>query len=569
MPNVPRRDRVAATAPLPGVRVSPDAPAAAFRPVEPIDISGVTRAIADFAAREREKADQLALLDADNRLAKLHTDLELEARQRRGKDALSATADIEAKWQEGVGVIEKELGNNDRVRFAFHNRAGNRWQSLYANVERHAAVETERYDNEVTDTALKNRVNDALTNFRDPEMVAKAAVELRAIVRDHGKRQGWAPEAIEQRTNEQLSRLHAGVISRFLHAGDDRAARAYYQKAKGQILGEHAENIDQALQEGSTLGEAQRQADAIIKTKGITRTEAYERARAIDDPKVRRATEQQLDTEYARQDRLEREQHDQFLKTAAEYADGGQQAPATILSRLSVAERRSLESYRRSVVRGEPIETDWAAYYQLKQQAGNPRTRAEFMRLNLLTYRDRLANSEFEELVKLQTNVSRTGDQATRGFMTDLQIVNTTIDQAGLFPKAGKVGGQKDDAARAEFVRAIDLDVQQEKQRTGKETLPSDVVQKIADAHVLRRAFARGELGTDDRDNAQFQFLTADRQGRPFVPTESIPEAERNKLAAYLRRLGYTVSTSKLERLYGAAILRVPQQTFDEIAREP
>lgn len=570
MPSVPRRDQSVGTAPLPGVRVPVGAPEAAFGVpgAAAPDLSPITRQVAEFAAREREKADQLAVLDADNQLATLQTDLLTEASTRKGKDALGATEEVHSRWEEGIGSLEKNL-TNDRQRMAFRRAAGSRFQSLYASVERHASAEVERYDADVTETAIKARLNDAMTHYRDPQAVAKAGVELRAVIRDHAQRQGWAPEVTEQKVGEQLSRLHTGVIGRFLAAGDDRAAKAYYEKAKGQILGEHADNIDRALEEGSTLGESQRQADAIIKTAGITRAEAYERARAIDEPKVRRATEQQLDTEYARQDRLERDQHDGFLKRAAEFADRGERAPAALLVQLSPGERRSIESYRRSIIRGEPIETDWGTYYELKQQAGNPKTRAAFLKRNLLQDRDKLANSEFEELVKLQTNVSRTGDSATRGFMSDLQLINGVIDEAGLFQKAGKAGGQEDDAARAAFLRDIDASIQDEKERTGKESLPSDVVQKIADSHVLRRAFAKNQLGTDKRDNAQYQFLTEDRFGRPFVPTEHIPTPDRNKLADYLRRSGFTVSTTKLERLYGATLLRVSQDAFNAIASEP
>lgn len=568
MPSVPRRNGSVETASLPGVRVGGAAPAAAFGVPggNMIDISPITRVVADVARKEAQQADQLALLDADNQLAKLHTDLERQAASMKGRDAMGAREQVDGTWNEGTSAIEKSL-TNDRQRFAFRQRVAGRYQSLYESVERHSAAEAQRYDADVTKTALEHRLNDALTNFADPSRVAQAGVEMRAVIRDHGRRQGWAPEVIEEKVTEQLSTLHAGVVSRFLSTGNDRAAGAYYKKWGKQITAEHAENIDRALQEGSTLGEAQRQADAIIKTKGLSRTDAYEKARAIEDPKVRRATEQQLDTEYARQDRLDRDAHDRVLKSAAEYADQGKTPPATLLSQLTASERRSLEGYRRSIVRGEPITTDWSVYYQLKQQAGNPQTRAAFLKTNLLTVRDKLANSEFEELVKLQTNVNRTGDMATRGFMSDLQIVNTTIDP--LFPQAGKTGGQKDDAARAKFLREIDISVQEEKQRTGKETLPTDVVQKIADAHVLRRAFSAGGLGTDDRDNAEHQFLTADKRGRPYVPTESIPVPERNKLADYLRRNGLGVSSNKIERLYGAALLRVPQSTFEAIAREP
>lgn len=574
MPSVPRRDRTVATEALPGVRVLTEAPASAFRvPGEALDISPIAKVVGEFAAREKDKADQLALLDADNQLAKLHTDLQLEASQRKGKDALGATADVEGKWKEGVGAIEKTL-TNDRQRMAFFNRAGGRYQSLYESVERHTAAETERYDSEVTDTALKNRINDALVNYQDPQMVAKAALELKAIVKDHGKRQGWDPAVIEEKSAEQLSRLHAGVIGRFLKVGDDRAAKAYYEKAKGQILGEHQDNIDQALEEGSTLGEAQRRADAIVKTKGITRTEAYEMAKALDDPKLRRATIDQLDDEYSRQDRLRKDEHDKIVSMAAEYADKGQRTPASLLPQLTVGERRSLDAHRKSVLRGDLIETDQAAYYELQGMAIDPKRRDAFTKLNLITYRDKLSNSDFQEMARLQMAVRKKGDEAVRGFLTDRNIVDETITP--LFPNAGKTGAQRNQAADDEFNqfrRSIDIDVAHAKEQRGGKELSSDDVQKIVDTHVIRRMFGKKEWRvsskTGEPERSTMVGLSYDEQDRPRIAIDRIPRSEAEKLAGFLRRARLSVSASKLERLYAAEVMGVSDAKFSKIAREP
>jgi hypothetical protein len=264
MPTVPvyGQQRVS-TAPLSGGTLSPEAPSGAFQAPAPVDLSGVARVALDVQERARQQADQVAILDADNQLADLGTSIETRALSRRGKEAMGASAEAQTEWQKRTSEMETSLAS-DRQRQAFRQRAANRWASIHESVERHAAGEGQRYDEDQTKAALGNRVDDAARYYTDPARVATSIAEARAILKDYAGRTGMAPEELQARTADVVSKAHTGVLARFLSTGADQAASAYYEAHKTELTGDDAARAEQALEVGSTLGEGQRQADAIL-----------------------------------------------------------------------------------------------------------------------------------------------------------------------------------------------------------------------------------------------------------------------------------------------------------------
>jgi hypothetical protein len=86
---VPRRSPdTVSTAPLPGVRSPVNVPRLGGGGV---DITPVANEVSELIQRHQAHADQVILLDADNKLAQLETDVRTAATQKRGKDALGAT----------------------------------------------------------------------------------------------------------------------------------------------------------------------------------------------------------------------------------------------------------------------------------------------------------------------------------------------------------------------------------------------------------------------------------------------------------------------------------------------
>lgn len=549
MPIVPRAQRQVETRPLPGPGISPAAPAEAFasRPRLP-DLSGVQK----FVDQEREKAAQVALLDADNKLADRQVELHRQALERRGKDAMGATADAREQWDQAASEIGADI-TDERVQRAFEQRASSRWSSLHEAIESHAASEGQKYDTEQATAALTNRYNDAVTNYRDPAKVGTALSESEAILRDFGKRNGLPPETVEQKVAAARSAVHVGIVDRMLSNGQDQDATKYFNEHKGEIAGEKIADVEKALELGSTLGKGMRNADGILYgPKPVSsRKEAYERARAIEDPKERQATEQRLDLEFARRDRDERDRYEQLLGTAQDYVARGLEPPPGIMSGLKLGAQAQIRAAHRRIVKGEKVSTDPSTMYQLMQQAGSPdpKEREKFARLDLVEYLDKLSTSDFEKLAKEQINI-RQGKPVSpelKTLVSGNQMLNQAIKATRLKPGSPEYLELQTKVGDAQL---------QELESSGRKTLTPEQQQKIIDK-VVTSHFYLDRPGPDPAyRGAELGRLDADQRGRLYVPIADIPKTELAAMKKAAAGLGNpNVAERDLERAWAATLM--------------
>jgi hypothetical protein len=266
MPVVPRRNPgITPTAPIGSALVPEATPqAAAFGvPGGGVDVAGPVKSVLEPIA---QRANQVAVLDADNQLAQAHTDIEQRALQMQGANVLSAWDQASGDFEKSVGNIESTL-SSPLQKAAFRRIAMERQQSLYTTVQRHMDQEFQRHDDDVTRAALAQRMDSALANYQDPTAVEDAIAQTRAILTEKGKSAGWGPEIAAQQIADQTSKMHVGVIGQMLDARQDRSAQQYFDKNKDQIVGTDRGPVVKALEAGSTLGEAQRVSDQIIAGK--------------------------------------------------------------------------------------------------------------------------------------------------------------------------------------------------------------------------------------------------------------------------------------------------------------
>jgi hypothetical protein len=545
MPTVPRRVQTTA---LPAVRISPSAPAEAFQSTTRLpDLSRATGVAAQLLDEERDRADQVALLDADNQLSELGTQLQTETLAMRGRDAMGARQRAQEGWTKGASEIENGLAS-DRQKLAFKRRAQARWSALHETVERHSANEAQQYDVQQTTSALQNRLSDAVAHYQDPARVTQALAEQRAILTDHARRVGMSPETLTEKLATVTSATHTGVIDRMLTAGDDRAASTYYAAHKADIQGDDQLKIDRALEVGSTLGESQRRADDIIGRAGITRTAAFELARGIDDPKVRQATEQRLDTEFSRRDRAERDDYEQLQESAMTYVERGRMPPASVLSSLKASDRVTIRKLLQKSAEGTPVHTDQRTLYGLMLAAGDtdPKKRAEFANTNLLQYRDRLSAQDFEQIAREQVKARK--GEAPSDEPAGLVTTNSMLLHA--IQRSGVKKGSDDELA---LQQKVDVAVREQRRATGKKELSADETQDII-AKVVTRHFYVDRVGPDLQKRGG--ELTEDERGRAYVPLDKIPTAEAARIRQIMAARGKpSPSTRDIERAYAAALL--------------
>lgn len=558
MPMVPRRDeRGVSPAPIPTERVPTDVPALAFgSPAQP-DLGPLEGHVANIIQRERERADTTALLDADNQLATLQTDLHTQATSLKGKEAMGASARTAEAWQKGISEITAGL-HTDQQRRAFAGRVGARWGTLYAAVESHAAGESEKYQAQTADAAIANRLSQAIEFYQSPAAVNEAIGETKAIFAKIGAQQGWSPEIIADKTSGAVTRIHAGVIDRLLANDQDRTASEYFAAHKDAIAGDTLAKVEGALEQGSLRGESQRQADSIIaKAKGSS--EAREAVLAIPDAKLRDATEERVRRHFADAAdaaRVERDARMQQATNVIEQTRDVTRVPPGVWSQLTLPERKGLRDYALELQKGVPVATDWTTYYDLKSLATSDVTRDKFLQTNLLGFKAQLGDAEFKELTGLQAEL-RKGESSAENklgsYRTAAQVVNDGLAAVGIDPTPDPKKDQKTAARVALFRRSVDEQIQALESRTKKKA-GADDVQSIVD-NLLVRGVRISANGNRSGDSFVFERQVGDRL---VLKAKDVPPGERTRIEAALRRNKLPVSDATVLHLYLQRLGKIP-----------
>ncbi len=265
MPQVPTYNSPeVAQAPLPSPRVSDQAPLEAFGGGQSLDrvaqaAHGLTQAGFDIYDQEKQKADQVAVLDAHNKAQSLAQDLAYNPQHgfmtKSGKDALGSTDYVDAKWKDGISNITQGL-NNDAQKISFGHLSGSIYNALNEQVQEHIVAQTKVYDKEVTDSSIANAqhsvsLNPSQKNSNVQIQTQKAALTL------YAQRNGWPPEQLKEQIDNAASDTHVTAINRLLDDKKPFQALAYYNTNKGQILGKEYDRITKQIDEETLVAKAQ------------------------------------------------------------------------------------------------------------------------------------------------------------------------------------------------------------------------------------------------------------------------------------------------------------------------
>lgn len=269
MPTVPRYDSPQIrTAPLPGVRATPNAPEEAFGAGPSFD------RLVDTGMRifeeEKRKADQVAVMDADRRLAEMETSLQYDpntgAMNRKGKDVLGIPDEVKEKWDKGVQEIGKSLSDGTQ-RAAFTQRVAARWPSLNGNIQRHVSSEISNYDTQATSSFIDNEREAAVANFLDPRRMDLSISRQKDALDQHAQRNGLPKEWIRENAAKYESATRRAVIARMLDADMNEAAKARFESDKGFFTAGDLSAVKDAVDRGAFRDEAVKTWDAVSGPK--------------------------------------------------------------------------------------------------------------------------------------------------------------------------------------------------------------------------------------------------------------------------------------------------------------
>lgn len=564
MPRVPTYNSQVKDASLPNVTLSANAPEEAFGGPAARRITEAARGLANtvfkIADEEKQKADQLAVLDADQKLSAFETFIQYDpqsgAMNKKGKDAFELPDTVKAEWEKKSTEIEKDL-KNDSQRMAYKKMVVQRWGSLDQNIQRHVSNEIRQYDDQVTDSYLTNERDAATANYLDQGRINMSIDRQRSEVVKHAMRNGLPEEWMKGKIDEVTSKTHVSVINRMLVNDQDLTAKSYFDEHKPYIAGSDISAVEKVLEEGSLRGESQRQSDKIMATTD-TMSEAIESSKKVEDPKLRDAIVDRIKDNYSLRKVADEERRTQLYQGAAnivEQTKDRDKVPPHVWAQLNLSERNAIDARARQLREGVPPVTNWPTYYELKTLASAPATRDKFLRENLLVYRPDMADSEFKELINLQTNMRNGDDKELDGYRTKAEIVNSTLNSIGVDPTPKP--GKKEADSVSLFRRQVDEQIVQMQQQTGKKATNADV-QGIVDNLVVKGTVqGTGFFGMFQTKRRAFEA----KEGENIViDKEDIPRSERIKITEALGRRGIPVTDDAIIGLYNQKLQRMVQR---------
>jgi len=349
-------------------------------------------------------------------------------------------------------------------------------------------------------------------------------------------RQRWTADYAEGYVSMQPAAQRVEMLSKPKGTVAD-----YIAPDKRAALLEAAKKEDRDL---TVRRESQAQEDAIVSQHGGNWSAALAAAREIEDPEVRDSTVSRIKIRQAEAKLAEVEFREQLQEEALDFINGGGKfadLPLSIKNGLKPSALNSLRAYAEQQAGGGVRRTDPETLVKLSQLSGdNPQA---FGELDMLEYRDKLSDGDFEEFVDLQRKI-RSGslDGKATGFMTLNQVRDERLRD--IFGAAAPAKNESADkaAARRKFVTMYEDRLRSVREITGKPATTEDA-RKILD-----------DLTADVAINRDYWFDTTKKVYElDATDIPEVPESDRNEIIRELQRRGKPVSQAEILRWYKAA----------------
>ena len=505
-------------------------------------------------AEEKRNADNIASLEANSKLAEAETfllsDPETGALNQRGKNALNLGESVNENFDKRAKEIEEGL-TNDAQRQSFRRSLAARRDNVNRKIQGHISREKVKFDNEVTDSFIRNEANAAALNFNDPDRVQQSIELQKAAVEDHADRNGLPAEAVKLRKLEVASNTHSNVITKMLSGGDSDRAEKYFKKNRKEFTASDLATIEKDLATAGLRKKSQRVTDSIVESS-VTLTEGLDKARQVQDPRLRDETVKRVRQRFEEQSRARRIDDETNYRSVSDLAkqvrsvDG---IPPNQWNRLTLEQQNRMANHIRNLNRGLSPPKNSERYYDLINVASaNP---SSFMQKNLLEDQDKIDESQLSQLIKMQADMRNGKGAANRelkGFETKNQVLENLLVEIDIDPRA-KRGTDKEKTLI--FRQALDERVL-EFEEQNKRKPNNNEIRKLGKELQLEVVTDRGLIY-----NTEKRIFLLDPEDRPSIAFEEIPEQEVAKIREAISRRGTEPTDEQVLMLYVAKLERI------------
>ena len=254
MPKVPVYNQRVEEAGIPSVRQSPEASLGTFGGgpiVERTNQSATDlfKTMGELALKEKQKADEVAVLNADLQLSQRQSQREQETSTMMGRNAFEAPDKVKANWDKDVNEIAGTLSNEEQ-RMAYRNKSLARSIQLNEYVTKHVTGELNKYDRDTTEAYVSNAQRDASQNAYDPTRIEASLIQQVGALRQYGERTGQSPEQIKKNILDSIQTTHLGVVDRLISNEDFDIAESYLNNTEGNLSGDQVRQAKSLIESG-------------------------------------------------------------------------------------------------------------------------------------------------------------------------------------------------------------------------------------------------------------------------------------------------------------------------------
>lgn len=563
MPSIPSYAPKVQEQAMPGVRVSENAPAEAFGAGQSNQqlnqaITGTAKEWGQTIYNEKVKADDTFVQNLEDQSKQYKNHLVYNDKDglitKKEANAIGAHEDYQPKFSKYNDELAA-TAKNETQRSMFSKARSQQESDLSDTISRHLSKELEDYKQSSFKNGVSVSIDDAISNYQKPGYVDQAIRNQNVRIQDYAKHNGLPPEEETALSLAASTKVHEGVIGRMIAQGLDQAAEGYYKKYSNQINGTSKDNIEKALEIGSTLGGSQRAASTIMASYGDNEAEALKAARNINNPKLQEATVKQVKERFQEVDSAKKQAENVLMdKVFNQIDESGKRPDNMTYAILSPEGKKQADAYYEHRSKATEPNTDWKKFTDLMIMADTPALREQFLKIDPWTYRDSLGDSEYKKLVTVQGEMRKKNpkaEQEANGYRSATEVVNRTLVENGIpIPKTNDKGTNV--TRYNDLMRNLDLKVSEYKEVNKTQKIPTEELQKIVDSLVISgKVEGSGLFGFFQSNVKPFekepgQKLKFDKE----ATFKDIPSVDKMRITAMLRAKNKQVSQDAIVRIY-------------------
>lgn len=291
---------------------------------------------------------------------------------------------------------------------------------------------------------------------------------------------------------------------------------------------------------------AQREVDELMSS-GADRSAGRRaiREKYGDDAELRAAVEKRFDYELAQQKSAEAEMRQDAQDEAERLVMEGtavRDLPDDVRGQLTAGGLEALEEVELKALNGHPVVTDSNTYYELVDMSGTDP--AKFSDLDLLAYRGKLSQSDFQSLAIAQRSMRSKGESGEYGLLKGLRNRNQVTDD--VMRSIGITQKEKPEQAALFRERANELLQRYQLENDGQLPTPSEWQKTVRQLAVEVEVEKPWYVGGNDELRA-FQVPPGTEV---VMDVDQVPERDRALITESLERKGMTVTDDLIVRYY-------------------